>query len=101
MEERRGGVALIAFGVGLAVLYVVLAGIVLDVTGATSLGPFILGVAGGVAVVVLAWSIVAAARVPTLVQSSSAVRTPRVLTPPASDRQGRFVRREEDEGARR
>ena len=100
MEERRGGVALIAFGVGMAVLYVVLAGIVLDVTGATSLGPFVLGVAGGVSVVVLAWSIVAAARVPTLVQTS-AVRRPRVLTPPVSDRQGRFVRREEDEGARR
>jgi hypothetical protein len=100
MGERRGGVALIAFGVGLAVLYVVLAGVVLDVTGATSLGPFILGVAGGVSVVVLAWSIMAAARIPTLAQQPAARRR-RVLTPAASDRQGRFVRSEEDEGARR
>lgn len=100
MEERRGGGALIAFGVGLAALYVVLAGIVLDVTGATSVGPFILGAAGGIAVVVLAWSIVAAARVPSIAHTP-AVRRRRVLTPMPSDRQGRFVRSEEDEGARR
>jgi hypothetical protein len=100
MAERRGGVALIAFGVGLAVLYVVLAGVVLDVTGATSLGPFALGLAGGVAVVVLAWSIAVAARVPSMAQPPQA-RRPRVLTPLQSERQGRFVRSEEDEGVRR